>query len=334
MKTMILLLAVLTLSGCADASAPPLTASGTLLLGSPAYVVERERIIALLKVHGADMPLADLRAQVTTGEFPLASCHAIAHELGHAAYEYYGDVGTALEHRDSVCNAGYIHGVIERALLGSADLEGDLADLCMGYETGSLIRNSCEHGAGHGVMYWSDNDLEKSLAFCHAVGTGSSLHNCRNGVFMELFNVDGKTHVSRLLKSNDPFYPCPALEAELQPFCYLYAPKYYLSLHARDYAGALQWCASAEGMYPIVCAKGIGGLAMNDHLHNVAPVEALCMDAPNSEMRKQCLIGMVRMHIDTVDDAAEGPMICGRMQRENRKLCRETVFEYDPRFPG
>jgi len=95
-------------------------------------------------------------------------------------------------------------------------------------------------------MYYTDNDLPRSLEMCGAFGGSFARSNCSNGVFMENLSTDQKLHLSKYLKEGEPFYPCAEQANRPKENYYLYAPTYFLSLNKDDYAGALEWCNGAE----------------------------------------------------------------------------------------
>ena len=128
------------------------------------------------------------------------------HEIGRAAYEKYGAFGEAMKYQDEICNAGYLHGVIESRLSRSTDVFADMKTMCEEYPPGRLLSGDCYHGLGHGVMYYTANDLPRSLEMCDAFEKSFGRSNCISGVFMENFNADQKLHLSAYLKESDPFF--------------------------------------------------------------------------------------------------------------------------------
>ena len=147
-----------------------------------------------------------------TDEALLRSCHPLVHDIGHAAYEKYGDVAEAMKYQNEVCNSGYLHGIIERRFEESDDILADVNSMCDPYRRGSYLGWQCYHGLGHGVMFYTSNDLPRSLEMCDALERDFDRSNCANGVFMENFSADQKLHVSDYLKESDPFYPCAEQE--------------------------------------------------------------------------------------------------------------------------
>ena len=57
-------------------------------------------------------------------------------------------------------------------------------------------------------MFYTANDLPRSLEMCDAFDNAFARTTCSNGVFMENFSADQKLHVSEYLKESDPLYPC------------------------------------------------------------------------------------------------------------------------------
>ena len=67
--------------------------------------------------------------------------------------------------------------------------------MCDQYRSGSYMSWQCYHGIGHGLMFYTANDLPRSLKMCEGFDTDFSRSNCANGVFMENFNADQKLHI-------------------------------------------------------------------------------------------------------------------------------------------
>ncbi|MDP9479827.1 MAG: hypothetical protein M3R38_29900, partial [Actinomycetota bacterium] len=139
---------------------------------------------------------------------------------------------------------------------------------------------------GHGVMFYTANDLPRSLEMCDALGGSFASSNCANGVFMENFNTEQKDHVSEYLRESDPLYPCPKQAERHKADCYTYAPIYFLSLNEGGYDRALRWCEGAEAGYEPACAYGVGTQTMKENLNDPKSVESICVGAnPNRGSR-------------------------------------------------
>ncbi|MFD0639010.1 hypothetical protein ACFQ9X_52945 [Catenulispora yoronensis] len=206
------------------------------------YEAVRDQVVAKLDETDPAQALALLQQIVDDHPDISRICHPIAHDLGHAALEKYAyDFKKAISFQDGVCGNGYLHGVVEHAVLHAPDPEQALHTLCA-----PELDGSCLHGIGHGAMFVADMDLPKALSFCDWFGQPGQRTACAEGVFMQNFEVDVPgVKNSSWLRASDPMYPCAQQAARYQGPCYYYAPQYYLSIHADQYADGLKWCRTA-----------------------------------------------------------------------------------------
>mmetsp|Transcript_30129 Transcript_30129/g.63018 ORF Transcript_30129/g.63018 Transcript_30129/m.63018 type:complete len:418 (-) Transcript_30129:65-1318(-) len=137
-----------------------------------------------------------------------SSCHPIAHNLGRAAYQYFdglgaaydGMIGTEDAHLLRLCNAAYLHGVIEFRLRDVVDtndiasaareIEESVCDKLTNVATGPW---ECRHGIGHGIIqrYRLDAEkdtIQKGIDACNQI---SFANDCENGLWMDHFAVSG-----------------------------------------------------------------------------------------------------------------------------------------------
>ncbi|KAL3775597.1 hypothetical protein ACHAW5_003500 [Stephanodiscus triporus] len=147
--------------------------------------------------------LMDVDGQVSS------SCHPLAHNLGRVAYQIFGSldaaydgmVGTDDAHLLRLCNAAYLHGVIEFHLrdVPLDNLENAASEIesnvCV--ELGNVDQGiwECHHGIGHGIiqrhrMEAETDVIQKSRNSCEEVFGASSV-DCMNGVWMDHFAVSG-----------------------------------------------------------------------------------------------------------------------------------------------
>ena len=297
---------------------------GSSELSEDEYEEAKDRYLTLVRNEDPRVALEHLREETATNDTLLRSCHALVHEIGHQAYEKYGDFGEAMKYQDEVCNSGYLHGVIESRLSESDDVFAAMKTLCGRYEPGSYPGWQCYHGLGHGVMFYTGNDLPRSLEMCDGFESALGRSNCANGVFMENFNTDQKLHLSEFLKESDPFYPCAEQAERHKANCYLYAPTYYLSLEGNDYAGALNWCSGAEEGYVSACIYGVGAQAMKENLNDPKLVEAICAGG-EPEQTAMCVRGMVDLYVNHYGSLEPARGLCARLEVSNRASCYRTV---------
>ncbi|MCH7641320.1 hypothetical protein IID22_03930, partial [Patescibacteria group bacterium] len=288
------------------------------------YAVVKEEFLGLINIHDPKFALTELRERVKTNNALLRSCHVLVHEIGHEAYQKYGDFGKAMKYQDEICNSGYLHGIIETHFSKSVDFSTAMQTVCNPYPLGKYLSWECYHGVGHGVMYYTSNDLPKSLELCDRYESSFARENCANGIFMENFNTDQKIHPSRFLKESDPFYPCQEQLARYKGDCYFYAPTYYLSLYKNDYLGALKWCEGTELLYKSTCAQGVGNQAIKENINTPKLVEEICM-SNKSEQVDSCIYGMVDLFIKHHGSLETGQKLCEQLELSNRQTCYFSI---------
>lgn len=293
-------------------------------LSADEYQKLRNELVTILAKKDARVALAALREKATAQEKVARVCHDLVHELGHEAYETYGDFGQAMQYQDDLCNSGYLHGIIESHFKKSQNIFTTMQTVCDDYSEKSFIGWQCFHGVGHGLMYFTENDLPKSLTLCESYTNMEKRMTCSNGVFMENFNVDQKVHVSKYVKASDPLYPCRKQKNVYKPDCYLYAPTYYLSMHKNHYTEALTLCKTAEKDFQLVCIGGVGSQAMKEHIASPKFVESLCIQGSRDETTA-CIAGMVGLSINHFGGLTEAKALCGKLEKDNQNLCQKTI---------
>jgi hypothetical protein len=243
-------------------------AAGELL--NKRYEEIKGNYLTLLREEDAGVALGQLRDEIETDDALARSCHDLVHEVGREAYKKYGDFSEAMKYQDEVYNSGYLHGIIESHFSESTDPCVAMQTMCNKHPQDNFLSWQCYHGIGHGVMYYTANDLPRSLEMCDTFSSSFAQADCSNGMFMENFSADQKLHLSEFLKESDPFYPCAEQADRHKKNCYLPASTYFLSLHKDDYAGALEWCHSAEDSFEEACAKGVGSQIMKENIRGCA----------------------------------------------------------------
>lgn len=291
------------------------------------FLSVRSEYKELLAKENPRTALVRLREEIKRDERLLRSCHPLVHEIGHAAYKKYGNFGEAIQFQDEICNSGYMHGVIESHFDAGFDTTLVLKSICSGYEDGTFLGWECYHGAGHGAMYYSNNELPSALALCDLYDTSFERGSCANGVFMENFNTDQKVHFAPQLREDDPFYPCEEQELRHKPDCYFYAPTYYLHLTGDNYGGALMWCKNAEFGFKSICAQGVGSEAMKQNINQPLRVEGIC-ESGSKKQEKPCIVGMVGLYINHYGSYKPAQEMCETVKDQHKDLCFDAVESY------
>jgi hypothetical protein len=253
----------------------------------------------------------------------LKECHGFVHEIGNAAIKKYGDLATALGYQDDLCGSGYIHGVIEEHLINVKDVFSAMKTICQQYGLG-VQAGKCYHGIGHGLMFYTENDLPKSIATCSSYQSVEAQTRCVEGVYMENFGTLRNLHPSKYLNAKNTLYPCPEQPEEYKQGCYYYSPLYYLNIHGEDYKGAMRVCFMAEKGYKETCIKGVGSRLMKQHIDEVAFAENTCKTGAEDKFYS-CLDGMVSYHLVNFDSVAKTKEMCFLISIPNQEYCLKSV---------
>lgn len=288
------------------------------------YKKASQKYLSLLEKENPQKALDALRTDITTNDSLVRSCHALAHELGHASYEKYKDFGEALKYQSEICNSGYLHGIIETHFSTVGDIKTAMKSVCNSYPDGSFIEWECYHGVGHGLMYYNSNDLPESLKQCNTYPSREDASSCSNGVFMENFNTEQKLHPSKYLDKDNLFFPCNVQKKEDKANCYIYAPANYLTIHKNQYTKALDWCNTAEDGYRAICTQGVGVEMMKENINNPLFVEKTCATGTSSQ-EKSCIGGAIGLYINHYGSTIEASNLCKTLKPSHQKQCKEIV---------
>jgi hypothetical protein len=250
---------------------------------------------------------------------------------GRESYGKYEDFGEAMKYQDEICNSGYLHGIIEARFSESEDVFADMETMCDEYPTNSTLSWQCYHGLGHGVMYYTANDLPRSLEMCDAFASNFARATCSNGLFMENFSADQKLHLSEYLDESNPLYPCAEQIKPHKENCYLYAPTYFLSINEGDYTGALELCNGAEKPLRQACARGVGAQTLKENINDPKLVEAAC-ESGSPEQVEPCVNGMASLYISHHGSPEPARELCGQLEETNQQACRGAIESHTRRF--
>jgi hypothetical protein len=292
---------------------------------------EREYYINLVIQKDPGIALKTLRENVEKDVALLRSCHAMTHEIGRFSYTKYLDFSRAMQYLDEICNTGYMHGVIEELFYDSGDIIADMSTICGASSANDEGR--CYHGVGHGVMFYTSNDLPESIRLCETYPKTSAEQYCAEGVFMENFNLDQKDHVSEYLSSDDLFYPCGTQLPRYKDVCYYYAPLHYFGLNKSDYDGGLDWCNTADPVYVLKCIRGVAAVMIKENISNPQFVESMCMTAEAKQI-PYCIDGMIGLYINHHNSPQKGYELCETLLESNRRACTAGVKAREASFQG
>ena len=256
------------------------------------YAETRDALLVVQRTRGSAEALEELDVRSRADAELGGVCHAIAHDLGHDALQLAGGrPGKALTVRNDVCGGGFTHGVIEDALATSKDPERDLLRICAPKQEGS-----CFHGVGHGVMFATGLDVQRSLDLCDLAPRSILSVRCGEGVFMQLFSADvAGGHAAGKGASPETVdtaaRTCAGIRMPYAGACWFYTPTLWLADRPDDFTGAMQWCADAPADFGRrLCAKGVGSRTIKYHPDDPTIGARVCADS--GSLTDSCLAGM------------------------------------------
>lgn len=253
------------------------------------------------------------------------SCHGIAHQMGHHAYEAYGFDG-AMQYQDGLCGGGYIHGVIEGRFgaLQEGDLLGALAGVCSEMPT-----ESCFHGVGHGLMIALDNNTTDALVACdQVIKNGQS--DCYDGIFMQIFDDEETGLNKRKALAQRSSDLCAKVDGKYQESCYFYLPRMY---KAESSANIVYICEGLVGKNAVVCAMGTGHSFMKYSVGDPEKALAKCGDFKDANEQQACINGGMKYFVFDAMSAgvvAKKVPLCDIFDANNQSACRLEKSKYIP----
>ena len=192
--------------------------------------------------------------------------HLLGHVVGDVLYQKEGKDGIRICNEDfrNACSHSIVIGLL---LYKGEDALVDISKACRKAPGGSGAYTMCFHGLGHGVLAYSDYDLEKAVSLCAKTATkefgGREQYECIGGTIMEI--ISGGGHNPKLweeksklyLRKEDPLYPCTSafMPEEARPLCFVYLTPHLLQVAGadlgnptpQDYQRAFKYC---EGISP------------------------------------------------------------------------------------
>ena len=276
-------------------------------------------------------------------------CHQKAHETGRLAYEIYG--GEAFQKCSAECHSGCYHGATEAYFRehGTNNLTRDLKLICTG-ELNNFFSHQCIHGVGHGLMAYTDYDLNEALSSCDLLD--KMQNSCWTGVFMENF-VGGVTedvatisglassstsrsgqltdkHITKFL-NDDPQYPCNIVDEKYKSSCYFLQTSRMMQLFYGDFKKIADECSKTPQNYQRVCFESMGRDVSGTNRASAEAAIKACNFAPKGEMRIGCLTGAVQDRFWDPTGADEAIKFCQMLtEREGKDTCYTTIFTRAP----
>lgn len=299
------------------------------------YACHQERYRDLVRASGVEAAFAELKDQYGKNEFSKPECHQIAHIIGRAAVERYGDLSEAYARGDNFCFAGYYHGAMETfvAKRGADRILKEANTICADFrerKEHSFYHYNCVHGLGHGFMEAFDNELFEALEACDALEEEWERGNCYSGVFMEnmIAGSDPDRTSYKYLDPSRPLYPCTGVESRYKYQCYEEQAPYALNTQDGDFARVFNLCAEAEeDDLRLACYQGLGASADGRSTTEVAKTKDICMLGRDYDARSYCLVGAVAHSIAFYQSDEQAKELCGSVEADLRDVCLRATKE-------
>ena len=291
---------------------------------APAFDYDSMRDELVTRVN-TDNPSVALRllTQGMNDQDVSENCHALVHEIGHAAYVKYGSFEAAMHYQDDTCGAGYIHGVIELVFKGTSNLDEEMNTICADASSKSF-RHKCYHGVGHGLMFYSENDVPFSISKCDEYRDNAVKIACSEGVFMENFGSSEEDNASQFLNPADFSYPCTEQSTFFKGGCYFYAPIYFLKMHENNYELAFAWCSTLDPAFRLRCVSGVASRVMKQYWNDPTVAMGHCARVGSYD-EAACLDGLVSYYLVQTNSVEQTLRLCDDQRGSAAWACRESV---------
>lgn len=173
---------------------------------------------------------------------PNTDLHLLGHVVGDELFKQKGAEGIKYCTQDfrDACSHTIVVGLFVRD--GVKALK-TVSDVCRHAPGGKGAYTMCFHGLGHGVLAYTDYDLEKAIKLCQRTGTpeynNREYIECVGGATMEMMSgindpVLWQIQSKKYFSTTDPLAPCSTTiyPPETKPICYS-----YLTPHLFEAAG-------------------------------------------------------------------------------------------------
>ena len=269
------------------------------------------------------------------------SCHPVVHALGREIFRLKGTIHDAFAACDQTCHSGCYHGAVERFLRG----DGAQTERARHVSQDELTRKAsaacdprvplriyfqCLHGLGHAIMYFTQNQLDKSLQTCDTLPEDWSRDSCYGGVFME--NVASSTPDKRDVSPTDYHYPCDRVDARYRGACYL-MQTWRMEEMGLTTERLFDECAKA-GPFETQCAQSIGRDLSNAARGGDSRMAAEKCGRAQGEGRRACIRGVIYALIDNTWDSSYALPFCAALHEEDIAYCNQIGRDYLRMFVG
>lgn len=146
---------------------------------------------------------------------PNTDLHLLGHVVGDVLYKQQAIAGIRICTEDfrNACSHSIVVGLFSDQ--GEAALP-QITAACKQAPGGAGAYTMCFHGLGHGILAYTDYDLEKAIRICQKTDGQAEIAQCISGTIMEI--ISGGDHDKPLwsrqrkiyLSKDNPLFPCSA----------------------------------------------------------------------------------------------------------------------------
>ncbi len=281
--------------------------------------------------------------------------HAIAHGLGHFAYQAYGyDIEIALAECSYEVFQGCIHGALQY-FFDDTRAQGKEIDA-------SVIRKTCRassgtqhgeyaclHGLGHGLMLYTNYDLFRSLDLCSKLGTFFARESCYGGVYMEnvvgYFDSINPTHAGGHQHGHSdepptfwvepltPSFPCNVVEPEYGDSCWRMQTSLILYFNGGDFGHVAEVCENDAGKDRLACYTSMGRDAAPYTDRNPSRMSSICRIGMD-DAERACVEGFSAGEVLQENDPYAGAVLCDALGGAHARYCWTEVGQQAKRMWG
>lgn len=296
----------------------------------------QSRYKAMVAAQGPEAAMADFKAAASKNTYVNSNCHQIAHVIGRAGAQRYTTLTETYKHGDNFCWSGYYHGAIETIVqkIGAQKILSEVNSVCAELRSEKEFgfdHFNCVHGMGHGLMAVQDDQLFTALKSCDLFEGEWQQQSCYGGVFMEnvMDSINDPASKSAYLKSDDPLYPCNAVDDRYKEQCYLMQTSHMLSLAGNDYGKVFALCASVAAPFDATCYQSLGRDASGQSASNQATTIERCQLGPSEDARRNCYTGAVKDFMSYYHSDKEAYAMCAAIPEPALATdCRTQGEEY------
>ncbi len=297
------------------------------LLTSNTYATYQDDLLKLTR-QDPRQAFSEFRKILAADPLSYNTCHGIAHQMGHEAFETFG-FQTAMMYQEGICGAGYIHGIIEArfGLLQEKDLFAELSTIC---DEGN---KSCYHGVGHGLMVATSLNVPRSLTACDVL-PADGRRNCYDGVWMHIFDLEESGAVHEFVNAtaipaaeviDQRIALCAAADEAYRTSCYFYLPRIFAHAAEAPFAALVSFCDKIDLKYQGVCGAGVGHMTMKYHMADPKSALAKCVEFAIPAMVGACKEGGFLYYLFAAEAAGDTTVTCDSFESiADQKHCRSV----------